>query len=128
MFVGSLFVAEIRKDMSGHYQAALYLGDVSERVRILKNCGQSELNVALIPPPHIQLIFLRLHLMLSQPAPCIDQLWCPVYLALDISQFIHQKYFSMTPIPRSQHVIVCVHDPRVSGLPDRSHSRPGRRS
>lgn len=29
--------------MSGHYQAALYLGDVSERVRILKNCGQSEL-------------------------------------------------------------------------------------
>lgn len=33
--------AEIRKDMSGHYQGALYLGDVSERVRILKNCGQS---------------------------------------------------------------------------------------
>lgn len=28
--------------MSGQYQAALYLGDVSERVRILKNCGQSE--------------------------------------------------------------------------------------
>lgn len=43
-----MFVAEIRKDMSGHYQAALYLGDVSERVRILKNCGQSEFNVALI--------------------------------------------------------------------------------
>lgn len=42
IFVYSLFVAEIRKDMSGHYQAALYLGDVSERVRILKNCGQSE--------------------------------------------------------------------------------------
>lgn len=39
--------AEIRKDMSGHYQAALYLGDVSERVRILKNCGQSELFVTL---------------------------------------------------------------------------------
>lgn len=34
--------AEIRKDMSGHYQNALYLGDVAERVRILKNCGQSE--------------------------------------------------------------------------------------
>lgn len=43
-----LFVAEIRKDMSGHYQAALYLGDVSERVRILKNCGQSELTFVLI--------------------------------------------------------------------------------
>ncbi|OWK05022.1 COPA [Cervus elaphus hippelaphus] len=35
-------IAEIRKDMSGHYQNALYLGDVSERVRILKNCGQNE--------------------------------------------------------------------------------------
>ncbi|PKU26747.1 hypothetical protein llap_22949 [Limosa lapponica baueri] len=35
-------IAEIRKDMSGHYQNALYLGDVAERVRILKNCGQSE--------------------------------------------------------------------------------------
>lgn len=35
-------LAEIRKDMSGHYQNALYLGDVAERVRILKNCGQSE--------------------------------------------------------------------------------------
>lgn len=48
IFVLSLFVAEIRKDMSGHYQAALYLGDVSERVRILKNCGQSEFRVTLI--------------------------------------------------------------------------------
>lgn len=34
--------------MSGQYQAALYLGDVSERVRILKNCGQSEYIVPLI--------------------------------------------------------------------------------
>lgn len=42
VFGAFLFAAEIRKDMSGHYQAALYLGDVSERVRILKNCGQSE--------------------------------------------------------------------------------------
>lgn len=38
----SFVLAEIRKDMSGHYQNALYLGDVAERVRILKNCGQSE--------------------------------------------------------------------------------------
>ncbi|XP_043540168.1 coatomer subunit alpha-like, partial [Chiloscyllium plagiosum] len=36
-------IAEIRKDMSGHYQNALYLGDVLERVRILKNCGQKSL-------------------------------------------------------------------------------------
>lgn len=41
-FFFSFVLAEIRKDMSGHYQNALYLGDVAERVRILKNCGQSE--------------------------------------------------------------------------------------
>jgi len=33
-------VAEIRKDLSGQFQAALLLGDVNERVKILKNCGQ----------------------------------------------------------------------------------------
>ncbi|XP_067949452.1 coatomer subunit alpha-like isoform X2 [Watersipora subatra] len=36
-------IAEIRKDTSGHYQNALYLGDVSERVKILKSCGQKSL-------------------------------------------------------------------------------------
>ncbi|XP_064643414.1 coatomer subunit alpha-like isoform X3 [Lineus longissimus] len=36
-------IAEIRKDTSGHFQNALFLGDVSERVRILKNCGQKAL-------------------------------------------------------------------------------------
>ena len=36
-------IAEIRKDTSGHYQNALYLGDVNERVKILKNCGQNSL-------------------------------------------------------------------------------------
>ena len=35
--------AEIRKDTSGHYQAALYLGDVGERVKVLQNAGQSSL-------------------------------------------------------------------------------------
>ncbi|NWI05108.1 COPA protein, partial [Tichodroma muraria] len=39
----TLVAAEIRKDMSGHYQNALYLGDVAERVRILRNCGQKSL-------------------------------------------------------------------------------------
>ena len=39
MFV---FAAEIRKDMSGQYQTALYLGDVAERVKILRGCGQSK--------------------------------------------------------------------------------------
>lgn len=36
-------IAEIRKDSSGHFQNALYLGDVQERIKILKNCGQSSL-------------------------------------------------------------------------------------
>lgn len=36
-------IAEIRKDMSGQYQDALFLGDVVERVKILKNCGQLSL-------------------------------------------------------------------------------------
>ncbi len=36
-------IAEIRKDTSGHYQNALYLGDAAERVKILKNCGQNTL-------------------------------------------------------------------------------------
>jgi coatomer protein complex subunit alpha (xenin) len=36
-------IAEIRKDLSGQYQTALLLGDVVERVKILKNCGQRSL-------------------------------------------------------------------------------------
>ncbi|ESN99870.1 hypothetical protein HELRODRAFT_101473 [Helobdella robusta] len=36
-------IAEIRKDLSGQFQTALYLGDVQERVKILKNCGQRSL-------------------------------------------------------------------------------------
>ncbi|ELT95580.1 hypothetical protein CAPTEDRAFT_156336 [Capitella teleta] len=36
-------IAEIRKDTSGQFQTALYLGDVTERVRILKGCGQRSL-------------------------------------------------------------------------------------
>lgn len=36
-------IAEIRKDASGHYQNALYLGDAAERVKILRNCGQTSL-------------------------------------------------------------------------------------
>ena len=34
--------AEIRKDTSSQYQSALLLGDVEERVKILKSAGQSE--------------------------------------------------------------------------------------
>ncbi|RWS09241.1 coatomer subunit alpha-like protein [Dinothrombium tinctorium] len=36
-------IAEIRKDTSGQFQIALFLGDVLERVKILKNCGQTSL-------------------------------------------------------------------------------------
>lgn len=36
-------IAEIRKDVSAQYQGALLLGDVKERISILKNCGQNSL-------------------------------------------------------------------------------------
>jgi len=36
-------IAEIRKDTSSQFQTALFLGDVQERVKILKNCGQKSL-------------------------------------------------------------------------------------
>lgn len=36
-------IAEIRKDVSAQYQGALILGDVKERVNILKNCNQTSL-------------------------------------------------------------------------------------
>lgn len=36
-------IAEIRKDTSAQYEGALFLGDVSERIKILKNCGQDSL-------------------------------------------------------------------------------------
>ncbi|KAH8035355.1 hypothetical protein HPB51_004596 [Rhipicephalus microplus] len=38
-----LKIAEIRKDTSGQFTNALYLGDVQERIKILKNCGQTSL-------------------------------------------------------------------------------------
>lgn len=36
-------IAEIRKDTSAQYEGALFLGDVAERIKILKNCGQESL-------------------------------------------------------------------------------------
>jgi coatomer protein complex subunit alpha (xenin) len=36
-------IAEVRKDVNGQFQISLYLGDVSERVKILENCGQKSL-------------------------------------------------------------------------------------
>lgn len=33
-------IAEIRKDVSSQFQGALLLGDVRERIRLLKNAGQ----------------------------------------------------------------------------------------
>lgn len=52
--------------MSGHYQAALYLGDVSERVRILKNCGQSEFKFSKLSNPVymiLKLVYLYTHVL-----------------------------------------------------------------
>ncbi|KAI1722288.1 coatomer WD associated region domain-containing protein [Ditylenchus destructor] len=36
-------IAQIRKDTHGHFQTALYLGDVEERIKVLKDVGQSSL-------------------------------------------------------------------------------------
>ncbi|RNA31962.1 coatomer subunit alpha [Brachionus plicatilis] len=36
-------IAEVRKDVNGQFQTALFLGDVQERVKILENCGQKSL-------------------------------------------------------------------------------------
>ncbi|XP_003387772.1 PREDICTED: coatomer subunit alpha-like [Amphimedon queenslandica] len=36
-------IAEVRKDISSHYQSALLLGDVEERVKVLKMAGQNSL-------------------------------------------------------------------------------------
>ncbi|CAJ0935364.1 unnamed protein product, partial [Mesorhabditis belari] len=36
-------IAEMRKDAHGHFQTALYLGDVKERTKVLRNLGQSSL-------------------------------------------------------------------------------------
>merc|ERR1712012_88502 len=37
-------IAEIGKDTSGHFQNALYLGDVAERMKVLGGCGQTSLS------------------------------------------------------------------------------------
>jgi len=37
-------IAEIRKDISGQYQGALFLGNVHERIKILRNCEQHSLS------------------------------------------------------------------------------------
>ena len=36
-------IAEIRKDISGHFKYSLYLGAVEECVKILQGCGQTSL-------------------------------------------------------------------------------------
>jgi coatomer protein complex subunit alpha (xenin) len=36
-------IAEVRKDLNGQFQTALFLGDVGERVKILEQCGQKSL-------------------------------------------------------------------------------------
>uniref|UniRef100_A0A915E442 Coatomer subunit alpha n=1 Tax=Ditylenchus dipsaci TaxID=166011 RepID=A0A915E442_9BILA len=36
-------IAQIRKDTHGHYQTALYLGDLEERIKVLKDVGQNSL-------------------------------------------------------------------------------------
>ena len=42
LFLPFLSIAEVRKDISSHYQSALLLGDIEERVKVLKMAGQSQ--------------------------------------------------------------------------------------
>ena len=37
-----IYSAEIRKDVSSQYHNALYTGDVTERIKILKSVGQGQ--------------------------------------------------------------------------------------
>lgn len=37
-----ILVAEVRKDVSGQFQIAMLLGDVEERVKLLRQCNQSK--------------------------------------------------------------------------------------
>ncbi len=39
-----IILAEVRKDVSSQYQNALFVGDVQERVKILKSVGQGKKN------------------------------------------------------------------------------------
>ncbi|XP_055373966.1 coatomer subunit alpha [Condylostylus longicornis] len=47
-------IAEIRKDVSAQYQGALLLGDIRERVNILKNCGQTSLAYLTAATHHVK--------------------------------------------------------------------------
>ena len=53
-------IAEIRKDTSGHFQNALYLGDVEERVKILKVIMALMVMVSLsIVSTSIRILYLK---------------------------------------------------------------------
>ena len=42
LYITILFIAEIRKDVSGQYHNALYAGDVEERIKLLTSLGQGK--------------------------------------------------------------------------------------
>lgn len=79
-----LFVAEIRKDTSGHYQNALYLGDVEERAKILKGCGQSEYF------PHLYSVIQREYVSAD--------------VLLDNQKSITNKYCDMSLLPNKMNL------------------------
>jgi coatomer protein complex subunit alpha (xenin) len=48
-FLIEIFVlAEVRKDVSGQFQIAMLLGDVEERIKLLRQCNQSK-NCVFLP-------------------------------------------------------------------------------
>ena len=62
-------LAEVRKDVSSQYQNALFVGDVQERVKILKSVGQGKCTVNRI-----------INIIISYPLYC-TVLYCSDSLA-----------------------------------------------
>lgn len=76
-------IAEIRKDTSAQFQIALFLGDVEERIKILRGCGQNALayltaaTYGLEHESHSLKDTFELNQPLPQPNPDADMLEPP---------------------------------------------------
>ena len=58
-------IAEIRKDSSGQFQTALYLGDVAERIKVLKVKTLTSFN---LKKTQSFFLFVRLKFLLQLPS------------------------------------------------------------
>lgn len=65
-------IAEIRKDVSSQFLGALYLGDVDERVKLLKNCDQPLLAYLTAATHGLQEEAAELKQVVGENAPKVD--------------------------------------------------------